>query len=105
MKQGRKHWLGGLALALGTLGAGLLLRRDKAGRRRMTKELPDNYRRATEHDRWARPGMFVTFRAEVMPSRDRTERTFRVVKLLPSGRVQLEGGAGEHTESEFEPLR
>lgn len=105
MKQRRKRWLGGFALALGTLGAGLLLRRDKLDRRRMTKEQPDNYRRAIEHDRWARPGMSVTFRAEIMPSRDRTTRTFRVVKLLPSGRVQLEGVAGEHTESEFEPLR
>ncbi len=105
MKQRRKRWLSGLALALGTLGAGLWLRRDKPGRRQMTKEQPDNYRRATERDRWARPGMFVTFRAEIMPSRDRTERTFRVAKLLPSGRVQLDGVAGEHTESEFEPLR
>lgn len=105
MKQQRKRWLGGFALALGTtLGAGLLLRRSKAAKRRM-KEQPDNYHRATEHDRWARPGMFVTFRAEIMPSRDRTARTYRVVKLLPSGRVQLEGVAGEHTESEFEPLR
>ncbi len=102
MKQRRKRWLGGLALAFGTLGAGLWLRRS---RRQMTKEQPDNYRRATERDRWARPGMFVTFRAEVMPSRARTERTFRVAKLLPSGRVQLDGVAGEHTESEFEPLR
>ena len=56
-------------------------------------------------DKWARPGMSVTFRAELMPGRDRAERTFRVVKMLPSRRVTLEGFAGEHTETEFEPLR
>jgi len=71
----------------------------------MTKEQLDNYHRNSEADRWARPGMSVTFRAEIMPSRDRAERTFRVVKLLPSKRVLLEGVAGEHTESEFEPVR
>ncbi|HEY9404164.1 MAG TPA: hypothetical protein VIQ24_16015, partial [Pyrinomonadaceae bacterium] len=56
-------------------------------------------------DRWARPGMSVTFRGELMPGRQRTERTFRVAELLPSGRVRLEGVAGEHTESEFEAAR
>jgi hypothetical protein len=56
-------------------------------------------------DVWARPGMSVTFRAEVMPGRDRSERTFRVSELLPSGRVRLEGAAGEHNEREFEPRR
>jgi hypothetical protein len=106
MKQGRKRWLGrGLALALGTLGAGLLLKRRPRGRRRMSKEQLDSYERNTAADRWARPGMMVTFRAEIMPSRDRTERTFRIVRILPSGRVQLDGVAGEHTASEFEPVR
>lgn len=103
---GRKHkkrWLrGGLALAVGGLGFGLLLRR----KRGLTKvETPGGIRRDREHDRWARPGMSVTFRAELMPSRDRQERTFRVAELLPSGRVLLEGVAGEHTESEFELAR
>jgi hypothetical protein len=56
-------------------------------------------------DKWARPGMNVTFRAELMPGRSRSERTFRVIQLLPSGRVLLEGFAGEHAEQEFEPAR
>lgn len=54
---------------------------------------------------WARPGMSVTFRAEIMPSRETSERTFRVEKLLPSGRVTLAGFPGEHTEKEFEAQR
>ena len=56
-------------------------------------------------DVWARPGMMVTFRAEVMPSRERDERTFRVRELLPSGRVSLQGVDGEHAEKEFEPVQ
>jgi hypothetical protein len=108
MKKERKRWLGGFALALGTLGtlgATVLLRRRRQQGKRMSKEAHDNYQRNPARDRWARPGMLVTFRAEIMPSRDRSERTFRVVKLLPSGRVLLEGVAGEHTEHEFEPVR
>ena len=54
---------------------------------------------------WARPGMSVTFRAELMPGRDRAGRTFRVAEVLPSRRVTLKGFAGEHTASEFEPVR
>lgn len=102
MKKGTKR-LVGLALACGTLGATLLLRR----RRKMTHEdFTDGQRRhGAGGDRWARPGMSVTFRAELMPSRDRDERTFRVAEFMPSGRVTLVGVAGEHTESEFEPLR
>ena len=57
---------------------------------------------STKSDVWARPGMQVTFRAEVMPGRDRHERTFQVKELLPSGRVLLNGAAGEHAEKEFE---
>ena len=56
-------------------------------------------------DVWARPGMPVTFRAELMPGRDRYERTFRVKELLASGRVSLHGAAGEHAEKEFEPIQ
>ena len=104
--RGRKRWLGGLAVALGTLaGAGVLWRRRQTGRRRMTKEPTESYRRDTAGDRWARPGMLVTFRAEIMPARDRTARTFRVIKVLPSNRVLLEGVAGEHAEQEFERVR
>ena len=105
MKKGRKRLWGGLALALGTLGATVLLGRKGIRKTPMTKELPDNYRRDTEGDRWARPGMLVTFRAEIMPSRDRAERTFRITKVLPSGRVTLEGVEGEHTKHEFERPR
>ena len=106
MRKGRKRLWGGLALALGTLGAGLLWgRRAGARKRRMSKEETDSYRRNTEGDRWARPGMLVTFRAEIMPSRDRAARTFRILKVLPSGRVTLEGVEGEHTRHEFEPVR
>jgi len=56
-------------------------------------------------DVWARPGMLVTFRAELMPGRERDDRTFRVKELLPSGRVLLQGVDGEHAEKEFEPVR
>ena len=58
-----------------------------------------------EGDRWARPGMDVTFRAELMPGRGRSERTFRVASIHPSGRVTLEGFTGDHSETEFEPIR
>lgn len=54
---------------------------------------------------WARPGMPVTFRAELMPGRDRDERTFHVKELLSSGRVSLHGVDGEHAEKEFEPVQ
>jgi hypothetical protein len=54
---------------------------------------------------WARPGMMVTFRAELMPGRERHERTFQVKQLLPSGRVLLHGVDGEHAEKEFEPIQ
>ena len=56
-------------------------------------------------DVWARPGMPVTFRAELMPGRDRVERTFLVKELLWSGRVSLHGAGGEHAEKEFEPVQ
>ena len=55
-------------------------------------------------DVWARPGMPVTFRGELMPGRDRHERTFTVKELLPSGRVSLHGVDGEHAEKEFEAI-
>ncbi len=54
---------------------------------------------------WARPGMPVTFRAEVMPGRDRHQRTFLVKELLPSGRIALHEVDGEHAEKEFEPIQ
>jgi hypothetical protein len=56
-------------------------------------------------DVWARPGMPVTFRAELMPGRERNRRTYRVKELLSSGRVSLHGVDGEHAEKEFEPIQ
>ncbi|PWT90692.1 MAG: hypothetical protein C5B55_09350 [Blastocatellia bacterium] len=87
--------IGGLALAAGAVGAAgvYLIRKNKAGQAR---ERPG--------DVWARPGMMVTFRAELMPGREREERTFRVKELLPSGRVSLHGADGEHAAREFEPV-
>jgi hypothetical protein len=48
--------------------------------------------------------MLVTFRAEIMPGRDREERTFRIKSVLPNGRVVLHEFIGEHREGAFEPL-
>lgn len=88
-----------LALTAGTLGAlGAFLMKSKSPRARKAGAGP-------ARSVWARPGMSVTFRAEVMPGRERSERTFRVAELLPSGRVRLQGAAGEHAEKEFEPIR
>jgi hypothetical protein len=95
--------LAGLAgLTAGAVGAALLLRR-KGGAEKGKSIYPEYNRR--EGDRWARPGMGVTFRAELMPGRERSERTFRVASILPSGRVTLEGVSGDHSENEFEPAR
>jgi hypothetical protein len=49
--------------------------------------------------------MAVVFRAELMPGRDASERTFRIAALLPSRRVTLVGKGGEHAETEFERVR
>jgi hypothetical protein len=54
---------------------------------------------------WARPGMAVTFRAELMPGRTQEERTFRIIKVRSNGRVVLDGFDGEHREAAFEPLK
>ncbi len=54
---------------------------------------------------WARPGMSVTFRAELMPGLDGKERTFRVKSVLPNGYVTLHDFEGEHSQNEFEPLK
>ena len=101
----KKRWVrGGFALLLGGAGGfglALLLGRGLGhGREGSAAGGPDE-----SHDRWARPGMSVTFRAELMPGREHAERTFRVAELLPSGRVLLEGTGGEHAENEFEPAR
>jgi hypothetical protein len=100
MKKRTKRWLGGLALAAGALGAvGTYLTRNKkmkASDRRSSNQ-PGNV--------WARPGMMVTFRAELMPGREREQRTFRVREVLSNGRVLLYGVDGEHAEKEFVPVR
>ncbi|HEX8289233.1 MAG TPA: hypothetical protein VF556_14635 [Pyrinomonadaceae bacterium] len=53
---------------------------------------------------WARPEMLVTFRAEIMPGKNREQRTFRIREVLSNGRVTLYDFAGEHKENEFEAL-
>jgi hypothetical protein len=91
----RTRWLlGGLALGAGAVSAAsAILKR------------PGRNESKRGGDVWARPGMMVTFRAELMPGRDRNEREFRVKELLPSGRVSLHGADGEHTEKEFERVQ
>ncbi len=100
MKKETKRLLGSLAIVAGALGATATLLKKKS----VVKSVPH---RAEGHPRdvWARPGMTVIFRAELMPGRERDARTFRVTKLLPSGRVLLDGVAGEHAEKEFNPIR
>lgn len=96
MKKTTKRILKGAAFlgALGTLGAILI---GKGPR----KQKPAR----SDGSTWARPGMLVTFRAELMPGRETSERTFRVIEFLTSGRVLLEGVSGEHAENEFEKIR
>ena len=58
----------------------------------------------TEQNVWARPEMKVTFRAEIMPGRDREQRTFRIKQVLPNGRITLYDFIGEHRQGAFEPI-
>jgi hypothetical protein len=99
MKKRTKRLLGSVAVAAGALTAiGKYLKRKKnlAPKQRLSTRNPG--------DVWARPGMMVTFRAELMPGRDKSERTFKVKQLLSSGRVILHGVEGEHAEREFQPI-
>lgn len=102
MAKRSKRVVGMIALALGALGAAgavvVRMKKFKGKTLRKRDERP-------AADVWARPGMQVTFRAELMPGRDGSERVYRVKELLPSGRVRLHDFAGEHTETEFEPIR
>jgi hypothetical protein len=50
-------------------------------------------------------GTRLTFRAEVMPGRAATERTFTVARVLTGGRVELSGLAGEHALTAFAPAQ
>ncbi|HSE33127.1 MAG TPA: hypothetical protein VLA93_16250 [Pyrinomonadaceae bacterium] len=96
MKKRTKRLVGGMALAAGALGVASAFLKKKNVRTKRTKK-PLNV--------WARPGMEVTFRAELMPGREGDDRTFRVKELLPSGRVLLHGVDGEHAEKEFERIQ
>ena len=97
--------LAGLAgLTAGAVGAALIVRRRDSLQGRQGKSIYPEYNRR-DADRWARPGMPVIFRAELMPGRSRAERTFRVAEILPSGRVTLQEFTGDHAEPEFEPIR
>ena len=93
MKSGTKRLLSSIAVAAGTFGAAFLIKKKVKGGE------------VANGSRWARPGMLVTFRAELMPGRDGSERTFRVKELLPSDRILLDDVAGEHTKGEFERVR
>lgn len=101
----KKRWVrGGFALLVGGAGGfglALLLGRGLKG----ASHDSSVDRRGHGRDSWARPGMSVTFRAELMPGREHAGRTFRVAEVLPSGRVRLEGAGGEHAVNEFEPAR
>ena len=88
MKKRTGWWIG--ALAVTAVGAATAFKKRK------------NVHEPRKVDVWARPGMMVTFRAELMPGRESDDRTFRVKELLPSGRVSLHGVDGEHAEKEFE---
>jgi hypothetical protein len=50
------------------------------------------------------PGMWLTFRAELMPGRDPVERTFEVSRVLNNERVELASLEGQHSLAEFEPF-
>ena len=96
MRKRTKRLLGGLAIAAGAVGAaGAYIKKNQAMGKQSKK--PANV--------WARPGMTVTFRAELMPGRDREARTARIKELLPSGRVLLHEIAGEHAQNEFDAIR
>src|SRR2546421_7017369 len=100
MRKNTNCLVGGIALAAGGLGAMgevVMKKRKKAERPRRERD--------KSADTWARPGMEVVFRAELMPGRHSSERTFHVTTLLPSGRVLLDKVSGEHNEKEFQPIR
>ena len=101
MKKRTKHLLSGIAIAAGAVGTvgAIVMKKGRGSKVQRRNE------RSRARDVWARPGMQVVFRAELMPGRDSSERTFRVTQLLPSGRVLLDNVAGEHKDKEFEAIR
>jgi hypothetical protein len=94
MKKRTRWLLGGLAFGAGAVSAAFAYR--KRNNVQVEKKAGDV---------WARPGMPVTFRAELMPGRGSSERTFLVKELFWNGRVSLHGADGEHAEKEFEPIK
>ncbi|MCA1623933.1 MAG: hypothetical protein LC778_09065 [Acidobacteria bacterium] len=62
------------------------------------------YSRIAAKSVWARPGMSVVFRAEIMPGKSREERTFRIKSILRNGRVTLHEFPGEYLKNSFEPI-
>ena len=62
------------------------------------------YNKIVRQNVWARPEMSVTFRAEIMPGKNRRERTFRIKEVLPNNRVVLYDFNGEHRQSSFERM-
>lgn len=96
MKKSTRRLLGGLTLAAGAAGAFIAKKKIMRAKQQLASDNPLSV--------WARPGMTVTFRAELMPGRDSDERSFKIRELLPSGRVLLDGVAGEHAEKEFERI-
>ncbi|MDT5061762.1 MAG: hypothetical protein QOH63_2221 [Acidobacteriota bacterium] len=93
MKKETKRLLSSIAVAAGTLGTAFFVRKRVKSKG------------TASGNRWARPGMLVTFRAELKPGLDASERTYRVKTLLPSDRVLLDGVAGEHMKNEFQQVR
>ena len=51
-----------------------------------------------------RAGSLLTFRAELMPGRERSQRIFEVTRVLWNGRIELASLDGEHSLAEFENL-
>ena len=72
--------------------------KDRLRRRRASKRKPPAVRSPST-------GMSLTFRAELMPGRERIERTFQVDRVLENGRVELIDLEGQHSILEFEPLQ
>lgn len=68
------------------------------------KALKGSNQKAAPKSVWARPQMSVVFRAEIMPGKNREQRTFRIKEVLANGRVTLHSFPGEHRENSFEPI-
>ena len=76
----------------------------RAGKR-VARRARANKRRGSGAPGGITAGARLTFRAEVMPGRDTSERTFTVARVLAGGRVELVGLGGQHAVTAFEPAR